>query len=339
MHSAVCASSGRQITQRIDRMEIVIAAIFSFLLDLFLGDPPWMPHPVVFMGKCITALERALRRVFPSTPRGELAGGAVLAAVLPLGTLLLSWAVLRLLGRLHPTLGFALELIWGWQVLAMRGLRDESQNVHRALTEGTLEQARSAVGRIVGRDTQSLTAQGVTKAAVETVAENFSDGVFAPMLYLILGGAPLALCYKAVNTMDSMIGYKNDLYLYFGRASARLDDAANYVPSRLAALLLIASAFLAGENSRDAYRIWRRDRRKHASPNSAQTESAMAGALGVELGGAAFYFGKRFDKPAIGDAAREIEPGDILRANRLLYWGGCLSLILLDGARALLILI
>lgn len=317
-------------------MEIVLAAVLGFLLDVLLGDPAWMPHPVVLMGRCITRLEAGLRRVFPASPRGELAAGAVLAAALPAGTLLVTGGVLHGLGLAHPALRFGMEILWGWQALAMRGLRDESRNVYRALTEGTLEQARKAVGRIVGRDTQALTEEGVIKAAVETVAENFSDGVAAPMFYLLLGGAPLALCYKAVNTLDSMVGYKNDRYLYFGRASARLDDLANWIPARLAALLLAAAAALGGEDGRAALRIWRRDRRKHASPNSAQTEAAMAGALGVELAGPAFYFGRRCDKPAIGDPLRPIEPRDILRANRLLYRGGCLCLALLGGLRAAL---
>ena len=317
-------------------MEIVLAAVFSFLLDILLGDPVWMPHPVVLMGRCITQLEAGLRRAFPASPRGELAAGAVLAAALPAATLLVTGGVLYGLGLAHPALRFGMEILWGWQALAMRGLRDESRNVYRALTEGTLEQARKAVGRIVGRDTQALTEEGVIKAAVETVAENFSDGVAAPMFYLLLGGAPLALCYKAVNTLDSMVGYKNDRYLYFGRASARLDDLANWIPARLAALLLAAAAALGGEDGRAALRIWRRDRRKHASPNSAQTEAAMAGALGVELAGPAFYFGRRCDKPAIGDPLRPIEPRDILRANRLLYRGGCLCLALLGGLRAAL---
>ena len=163
-------------------------------------------------------------------------------------------------------------------------------------------------------------------AAVETVAENFSDGVAAPLFYLLIGGAPLALAYKAVNTMDSMVGYKNDRYLYFGRAAARLDDLANYLPSRLAALCWIGGAFLTGQDGRGAWRIWRRDRRNHASPNSAQTESACAGALGVQLAGPASYFGKRVDKPAIGDPGRHVEPEDIARANRTLYAAGGLAL-------------
>lgn len=202
-------------------------------------------------------------------------------------------------------------------------------NVYRKLTGDTLENARTAVARIVGRDTGNLSAEGVTKAAVETVAENFSDGVVAPMLYMLVGGAPLALCYKAVNTMDSMIGYKNDRYLYFGRAAAKLDDAANYIPSRLAALLLIAISAVTGGSTQNAWRIWRRDRRNHASPNSAQTESVVAGALGVQLAGPAYYFGKLYPKPFIGDPMRQIEPEDIKRVNRMLYAASVLSLILM----------
>ena len=185
----------------------------------------------------------------------------------------------------------------------------------------------------MGRDTQRLDEAGVTRAAVETVAENFSDGVLAPLFYLFLGGAPLALCYKAINTMDSMIGYKNERYLYFGRCAAKLDDAANWLPARLSALLLVLASALLGEDAQGAWRIWRRDRRNHASPNSAQTEAAMAGALGIQLAGPAWYFGEKYDKPTIGDAKRPVEPNDILRADRLLYGGGVLGLVSLGLVR------
>ena len=204
----------------------------------------------------------------------------------------------------------------------------ESTNVYRELTKPDLPAARIAVSRIVGRDTQALTAEGVTKAAVETVAENASDGVIAPLLYMLLGGAPLALTYKAINTMDSMVGYKNTQYLYFGRAAAKLDDIANYLPSRIAALLWVAAAALTGNDARSAWRIWRRDRRNHASPNSAQTESACAGALNVQLAGPAYYFGQYYPKPTIGDAVRPIEPEDIRRANRMMYAESLLALAL-----------
>ena len=292
--------------------------------------------PILWMGRAISGLEERLRRIFPKTTRGEWAAGALLAILLPAGTLALTFSVLWLAGQIHPGLRFFLEVFWGWQALAVRGLGKESSRVYRALREGTLEQAQQAVARIVGRDTQRLDRAGVTRAAVETVAENFSDGVAAPLFYFFLGGAPLALCYKAINTMDSMVGYKNEKYLYFGRAAAKLDDIANYLPSRLSALLLIAAAFFCRENVKNAWKIWRRDRRNHASPNSAQTEAVMAGALMVQLAGPAWYFGEYYDKPTIGDPLRPVEPRDILRANRMLYWGGFLSLILLCGLRGLI---
>lgn len=315
-------------------MLICWAVLGGFVLDAIFGDPAWLPHPVVLMGKAITALEKRLRTQFPKTPQGELCGGAVLAAVLPVGTFLITALVCRLAAALHPLAGLAVQMFWCAQALAAKGLAQESRNVYKELQKQDLPAARKAVARIVGRDTQNLTAEGVTKAAVETVAENASDGVIAPLLYMLLGGAPLALCYKAVNTMDSMVGYKNERYLYFGRAAAKLDDAANYLPARMAALLLAGAAALTGQNARGALRIWRRDRRSHASPNSAQTEAVMAGALGVQLAGPASYFGKLYEKPTIGDALRPVEPGDILRANRMLYAAGTLCMALLACARA-----
>ena len=307
-------------------MLTALAVLGGFGLDLLLADPAWMPHPVVLMGKIIARLERWLRRLFPDTPAGLLAAGRVLAAVLPLGTFALTAAVCAAACWVHPVLGFAVQLVWCWQALALRGLADESSRVYPPLKAGDLPAARRQVSRIVGRDTAALSAEGVAKAAVETVAENFSDGVLAPLLYLLIGGAPLGLAYKAVNTMDSMVGYKNKRYIDFGRAAAHLDDAANFLPARLAALLWIAAAGLAGFDAKNAWRIWRRDRFCHASPNSAQTESACAGALGVQLAGPAFYFGEYYDKPTIGDGSRPVEPADILRANRMLYLAGFLAL-------------
>ena len=318
-------------------MRILICALCGFFLDLLLGDPAWMPHPVVLMGKGISFLEKHFRPEFPETPRGEYRAGLCLVLSLTLDTLFGSCLLLWLAGKVHPWLQYALMILWSWQVLAIKGLRTESMRVYDRLRNGTIEEARAAVSRIVGRDTQALSEEGVTKAAVETVAENFSDGVIAPLFYLLIGGPPLALCYKAINTMDSMIGYKNERYLHFGRAAARLDDGANYLPSRLSALLLILAAFLGGEDGRAARRIWRRDRRNHASPNSAQTEAAMAGALGVELAGPANYFGQYYDKPTIGDPLRPIQPEDIPRANRLMVLGSFLGLLLLGGLRFLLV--
>ncbi len=297
---------------------IWMAVLCGFLLDCLLGDPEKMPHPVIWMGKAIFHLEKWLRRRLPQTPEGELTGGIILAITLLVSTLLISGGLCGLLWWIHPLLGLALQILWCWQALAMRCLAKESSNVYRCLKTEGLEAGRNAVSRIVGRDTAQLSEQGVIKATVETVAENFSDGVLAPLLYMLIGGAPLALTYKAINTMDSMVGYKNDKYLYFGRAAAKLDDVANYIPSRIAALLWIVVSPLAGGNISNAWKIWRRDRRNHSSPNSAQTESACAGSLGIQLAGPACYFGKRLEKPYIGDAVREIELEDILRSNRIM---------------------
>ena len=305
-----------------------LAVLGGFVLDAVFGDPAWLPHPVVLMGKCISKLEKTLRARFPKTQQGELLAGAVLAFCLPVGTFLLTSAVCLLAAKISPWLGLAVQMFWCGQALAAKGLVQESRNVYNELVKPDLPAARKAVSRIVGRDTENLTAEGVTKAAVETVAENASDGVIAPLLYMLLGGAPLALTYKAVNTMDSMVGYKNETYLYFGRAAAKLDDVANYIPSRLAALLWVAAAALTGSDAKGAWRIWRRDRRNHASPNSAQTESACAGALGVQLAGPAYYFGEYYPKPTIGDALRPIEPQDILRADRMMYAASVLALVL-----------
>ncbi len=307
-------------------MRIILLMLGGFILDGIFGDPAWLVHPVVIMGKAITALEKFLRKRLPNTPEGERLGGRILAMALPVVTLLITGGVCWLFYRISPILGFAIELLWCAQALAAKGLAQESTNVYRELVKGDLPASRRAVSRIVGRDTAELTSEGVTKAAVETVAENASDGVIAPLFYMMLGGAPLALVYKAINTMDSMVGYKNEKYLNFGRAAAKLDDAANYLPSRIAALLWIASAALTGNDAKSAWRIWRRDRRKHASPNSAQTESACAGALNVQLAGPATYFGKYYDKPTIGDAVRAIEPKDILRANTMMYVASVLGL-------------
>lgn len=319
-------------------MLILGSAVCGFFLDLLLGDPTWMPHPVVLMGRIISAAENFLRFRLPATSRGELLGGIILAAALPVVTLTVSGGVCLLAWRVHPVLTFAVQTIWCWQALAVKGLAEESTRVYVCLKKDQLPAARRAVGRIVGRDTESLDAVGVVKAAVETIAENFSDGVAAPMLYMFLGGAPLALTYKSINTMDSMVGYKNARYLWFGRGAAKLDDAANYLPSRIAAWLWIIAAALMGQDGRGAVRIWHRDARNHASPNSAQTESACAGALGIQLAGPAWYFGQRYEKPTIGDALRPVEATDILRTNRMLYAAAILALAVFAVLRGLVIL-
>lgn len=320
-------------------MALLGAIACGFFLDLLLGDPVRLPHPVVLMGKAIVGLERVFRCIFPATPAGLRLGGTLLAVLLPVGTLAITWSIVLGASYLHPALGFGVQVLWCWQALAVKGLAQESRRVYTALTTDSLSAARKAVSRIVGRDTEVLTSEGVTRAAVETVAENFADGVLAPLFYMTIGGAPLALAYKAVNTMDSMIGYKNERYLQFGRAAAKLDDGANYLPARLAALLWIAAASLVGQDAKGAFRIWRRDRRNHPSPNSAQTESACAGALGIQLAGPAWYFGMLHEKPTIGDNCRPVEPEDILRANRALYAASILALLLCLGVRALVVIL
>lgn len=297
----------------------LLAVILGFILDLIVGDPHWLYHPIRLVGHLISGLEKLLRRIFPKTEQGELIAGGFLLVLTAGITTAAAWGLLLAAGLVHPCLRFALEVIMCYWVLATKSLKTETMKVYDALKEGDLKKARFAVSMVVGRDTEVLDDIGVTKAAVETVAENASDGVIAPLLFLMIGGAPLGFFYKAVNTMDSMVGYKNDKYLYFGRAAAKLDDVANYIPSRLAALLWIMAAAFTRNDAKGAWRIWRRDRRNHASPNSAQTESACAGALGVQLAGPAYYFGEYYPKPTIGDPLRPIEPEDILRADRMMY--------------------
>ena len=253
-------------------------------------------------------------------------------------TLLVSVGVpallLFFLSLVHPLLSFLLSCIFCWQLLAARSLRTESLKVEEALEKEGLEAGRRAVSMIVGRDTRDLTEEGVIKAAVETVAENTSDGVTAPLFYMILAGPLGGFAYKAVNTMDSMVGYKNEKYRYFGTCAARLDDAANFIPARLSALFMTAAAFLAGYDGKNAWRILKRDRKKHKSPNAAHTEAVMAGALDVQLAGDAWYFGKLVRKPFIGDGIRPIERQDIRRACRLEYATALLQLLVLGALKA-----
>lgn len=308
----------------------MLALAAGFFLDLLIGDPRWMYHPICLIGNLIAALEKGIRRMFPHSEKGQLLGGfleTVLVCALSFG---IPFCILFALYSFHVYAGLLLETFWCYQLFAAKSLKTESMRVYEALVHGTIEDARYAVSMIVGRDTRELTAEGVTKAAVETVAENTSDGVIAPMFYMAIGGAPLMFLYKGINTMDSMLGYKNEKYLYFGRCAAKLDDIANYLPARISGWLMTAASFWVGMDGKHAFRIFRRDRRKHASPNSAQTESVMAGALGVQLAGNASYFGQVYEKPSIGDARRSIEPEDIVRANRLMYATAVLGLLVFE---------
>ena len=314
------------------------ACITGFLLDFIFGDPVWLYHPVRVIGNFISFGEKTLRKIFRKTPGGELAAGAVLWFLTAGLSFLIPFAVLAGAQMIHPVLRFLIESFWCYQILAARCLVNESGKVYDRLKENDLPGARKAVSMIVGRDTENLTVEGVTKAAVETVAENTSDGVTAPLLFLILGGAPLGFLYRAVNTMDSMLGYKNEKYLYFGRFPARMDDVFNYIPSRTTALLMTAAAFLTGMDGKNAWKIYLRDRRKHASPNAAQTEAVCAGALRVRLAGDAVYFGRLYKKEYLGDSLRPIEAEDIRRAGRLMYVTAVLMLIIFGVLKAAVIL-
>ena len=305
----------------------ILALPAGFVLELIFGDPRWLYHPVCLIGKLISLLEKGIRRIFPKSQKGELAGGCLEVLLVCGLCFLVPFGILHVLYGWQPWLGFLLETFWCYQLLATKSLKTESMKVYDRLVNGTLEEARYAVSMIVGRDTNSLTAEGVTKAAVETVAENASDGIIAPMFYMAIGGAPFMFLYKGINTMDSMLGYKNDRYLYFGRCAAKLDDAANYIPARVSGWLMVAGTLFVGLDTKNAAKIYRRDRRNHASPNSAQTEAAMAGALDVQLAGNAYYFGKLYEKPTIGDAIRKVEAEDIPRANRLLYSTSVLGMV------------
>ena len=303
-----------------------LALLIGFCIDCLLGDPHSLPHPVVLIGKLISLLEKGFRRIFPKTLWGERFAGGLLWAV----TLAVSGGVplvlLRLCGMVSPWLSLAVESIMCWQIIAPRSLKDESMKVYRALKNGTLPDARYAVSMIVGRDTESLDAAAVARAAVETVAENTSDGVIAPLFFLALGGAPLGFVYKAVNTMDSMLGYVEPPYRNIGFVPAKMDDVFNFLPARLSALLMLASGAVLRMNVKNGWKIFRRDRYNHASPNSAQTESVCAGLLGLRLAGDASYHGVLHKKKFIGDPLREITPEDIPRSCRLMYGTAILML-------------
>jgi len=313
---------------------MAIPLLAGFLLDCVIGDPRSLSkiHPISLIGRLISALEKAARRLFPKrlVLGGTLLGIAALliSTGIPLGVLLLCYYV-------NFWLGIAVESVLCCTLIAARCLRNESMKVYRALEKGDTEAARRAVSMIVGRDTAPLDRCGMIRAAVETVAENTSDGVTAPIIFIALGGAPLGFLYKAANTMDSMLGYTNEKYRDIGRFAAKLDDFLNFLPSRITALIMIAAAGVLDLNMKGAWNIWRRDRRNHASPNSAQTESVCAGALGVRLAGDAYYFGELHHKPFIGDNTRDIEIEDICRANRLMYVTSVIVTVLCAAFRVL----
>ncbi|MBR6242732.1 MAG: cobalamin biosynthesis protein CobD [Ruminococcus sp.] len=306
--------------------------ICGFLLDCIIGDPYDIPHPIKLIGRLISGLEKFVRKHMKDLRKG----GAFLAAAVVLLSTIVPALILYICYRVDIILGIIVESVLCCYMLAARCLCNESMKVCRAAEKGDTEEARRAVSMIVGRDTAVLDRDGVIRAAVETVAENTSDGVTAPLFYMGIGGAVGGFFYKSVNTMDSMIGYRNEKYIDIGRYAAKLDDVLNYIPSRLTALLMAAVSPVLHLDALNAMRIWKRDRRKHASPNSAQTESACAGALHIRLAGDAWYFGELHKKPYIGDDDRRIESDDIRRSNRLMYASSILMLIISAVLRCLI---
>ena len=317
----------------------VYALFIGFIIDLIVGDPHSIPHPVIFIGKLISAIEKVVRKIFPKTVRGENVAGGVLWLLVVVISTAVPALLLWLYYGLNTWLGLALESIMCWQILATKSLKDESMKVYTALKTGNIEKSRYAVSMIVGRDTANLNDKAVARAAVETVAENTSDGIVAPLLFLAIGGAPLGFFYKAVNTMDSMLGYVEMPYKNIGLVPAKMDDVMNFIPSRLSALIMLLAGWLLKLNVKNGWKIFRRDRFNHASPNSAQTESVCAGLLGLRLAGDAWYHGELHKKKFIGDALREIEYEDIQSACCLLYVTAVLSLILFCGLKLLFLVV
>ena len=316
----------------------LLALVLGFILDLIIGDPHGLYHPIRLVGNLIGFLEKHMNRRNDSPNRQMVKGWLMMLIVItvssgiPLVLLILAY-------RIHPVCRVILETVMCWQLLATKSLKDESMKVYKKLKRHDLQGSRKAVSMIVGRDTDVLDESGVTKATVETIAENTSDGVIAPMLYMAIGGAFLGWMYKSINTMDSMVAYKNDRYLYFGRIPAYLDDVVNYIPARLSGLLMIVATFLVKLDGAHAFAIFKRDRYNHASPNSAQTEAVMAGALNVQLAGDAWYFGELHKKKTIGDDIRPIEAADIVRANKLLYGTAVVSLVVFSLVKYLVLMI
>lgn len=316
----------------------LVALVMGYILDLIFGDPYWMPHPVRFIGNLISILEKVIRRFMPKTKRGEYIGGIILTVMVVSISMVIPLVIILMAKSINTYLALTVETFMCYQILATKSLKVESMKVYDELAKNDLPSARKAVSMIVGRDTKDLTFSGVAKAAVETVAENTSDGIIAPMIFIAIGGAPMGFFYKAINTMDSMVGYKNEKYMNFGRFAAKLDDVVNYLPARISAYQMILSSFFLRYDYKNAFKIYKRDRYNHESPNSAQTESVCAGALDVQLAGNAYYFGKLYEKPTIGDNIREINYDDIKKANRLLYCTSIISIVIISVIKITIIL-
>jgi len=303
----------------------------AFLLDIMIGDPRWFPHPVRMIGVCIEYCERVLRRLIPS----EQVGGIFLTFIIVIGTYLVTYQLLVFFYEIRWSLGILVSIIIIFFSLSTRDLLKETGNVLKALKSGNLKTARKNLSRIVGRDTQNLSEEQIATGCIETSAENIVDGIIAPLFYAFIGGPALAMAYKSINTLDSMVGYKNDRYIDFGRASAKLDDVANYIPARIAAIVLPIASYLCGANYSNSVKILKRDGRKHPSPNSGIPEAAIAGALGIRLGGPSVYNDVRSDKPFIGDPQKNVSFHDISSTSKIVVVSAIISVVI--GISVLLI--
>lgn len=312
---------------------IVIILLLSSLLDFIFGDPLKIPHPIVYIGKLISGIEKLL---LPDSTKKDVTKGILIFILTVFISFIIPFVALLLLYRISFWLGLILEIFWSFQILAARTLSAEAYKVKKYLDEGNLSEARRSLSMIVGRDTSQLGEEDIIKAVIETVSENTTDGIVSPLIAIAIGGAPLGFAYKAVNTLDSMIGYKSEKYFYFGKASAILDDVVNYLPARLTGIsMCFASALISGLSAKGAWRVMMRDHAKHASPNGGWTEGATAGALGVRLGGDATYFGVLYKKASLGDPKRTVESNDIVRTTRLMWASSIIILILLVIIRIL----
>ena len=307
---------------------VLYVMIPAFLLDCLFGDPQNRLHPIRLIGNGITAGTRLFQRSRIKSPVCDFVSGMILTLAVVAAVFAITWFCVQACHGLAPWFGGVLEVILCYFIISPRALRDESMKVFRAVENDDLPDARMCLSRIVGRDTQNLEYPGIIRATVETVSENFSDGVIAPLFFVLIGGVPFGMAYKAINTLDSMIGYRNEKYEYFGKFAARLDDAANLIPARLAAMLLILAAAVTGKNAKKAMRIYVRDRYKHKSPNAAHTEAVCAGALGLQLGGDNYYHGKLVQKPTIGDDLVPPCSRHIIAVNRLMYAATVIGLVL-----------
>ncbi len=313
-------------------MEMAWLIVAAFVLDLLLGDPHGMPHPVILIGAIINRLEVVLASVF----NNRRLAGVLLTGLTLLITGALAYGVLRLAAVIHPVVGLILAVWLAYSTLALRALHKESREVVRFLEQKRLVDARRSLSMIVGRETATLDEEGILRACIETVSENTSDGVVGPLFYLFIGGPVLGVLYKAASTLDSMVGYRDDQYRELGWASARLDDLLNLLPARLTGMLMVLAALFCGLDARGAFRIMWRDARKHASPNAGFPEAATAGALGIRLGGPATYFGERVEKPTLGDNHRPVTLASYRGAVRLMYLSSFFAVAMGFGLLAML---